>query len=127
MGLSEASWAISAALVTCLGRLGSRPDFLESPKEASGRPESLWRGGGRCARLDASRGGALRRLQKPYQTALAIRPRLNVPGAGCGSLFAAAVLELLLQVLLEALEVLLEVLPPLAIPTCKMFMASGST
>ena len=60
---SWASWTPWRAPGTCLGA-----------NKASGR------GGGARRPALPGRGGPLRRLQKPYQTALGILARLNVPG-----------------------------------------------
>ena len=57
-----------------LGRLGERQGRVWAPTEP--RKEGAVRAGGGARK----RGGALRRLQKPYQTALGILPRLDVPG-----------------------------------------------
>ena len=70
-------WPPRSVLEAILGIL----DALESARDVSWRRQSLGKRG-RCAQMDAAgEGGALRRLQKPCQTALGILARLNVPGA----------------------------------------------
>ena len=56
-----------------LGRLGERQGRVLAPTEP--RKEGAVHAG-----VCDSGGGSLRRLQKPYQTALGILARLNVPG-----------------------------------------------
>ena len=79
--------AIIGRLGRILGHLAGRPwwpswavlEALGTPREASW-PSREPRKRERCMGGDASRGGALRRLQKPCLTALGILARLNVPG-----------------------------------------------
>ena len=51
-----------------------------APGACLGADRAPGRGGGSCNWTRAGGGGSLRRLQKPYQTALGILARLNVPG-----------------------------------------------
>ena len=76
----EASWAILAALVASQVRLGSHLGHLGRLGERQGRVLAPTEPRGSCEGTRAGGGGPLRRLQKPYQTALGILARLNVPG-----------------------------------------------
>ena len=77
----EASWAILAAWVGFLGRHGSLGELQGGAMAAQGAPGV----GAMQAELCAPEGGGpLRRLQKPWQTALGILPRPNVPRHGGG-------------------------------------------
>ena len=89
MGLSwavlEASWAILAVLVACLGRFGSHLEHLGRLGERWGRvwasTEPREEGAVHATRRCPGGGGPFRRLQQePYHTALGILARLNVPG-----------------------------------------------
>ena len=71
---SRAFWAPWRAPGTCLGA-----------------DRASKRGGGACGEVRAGGGGPLRRLQKPYQTALGILARLNVPGGTVAGLVVMAV------------------------------------
>ena len=80
----EVSWAILAALVASQVRLGSHLGHLGRMGERQGRvwepTEPREEGAMHAAGCERERGGSLRRLQKPCQTALGILARLNVPG-----------------------------------------------
>ena len=64
-----------------LGRLGERHGRVWAPTEL--REEGAIHPIGR----DPGGGGPLERLQKPYQTALGILTRLNVPGGTVADLY----------------------------------------
>ena len=78
------SWAILAALVASQVRLGSHLGHLGRLGERQGRvlapTEPRKEGAIHQTGCDPGGGGPLERLQKPYQTALGILARLNVPG-----------------------------------------------
>ena len=80
----EASWPILAALVASQVRLGSHLGHLGRIGERQGRvwepTEPREEGAIHATGREPEVAGSLRRLQKPYQTALGILARLNVPG-----------------------------------------------
>eukprot|EP00959_Pyramimonas_sp_CCMP1952_P205870 4305337-Pyramimonas_sp.AAC.1 len=87
LGLSwtilEASWAILAALVASQVRMGSHLGHLGRHEERQGGVMAAQRASGEGAMHAigrVERGGGLRRLQKPCQTALGILARLDVSG-----------------------------------------------
>ena len=107
-GLLGASWAVLGHLEAILSRLGCilgrlggilghlggfgglpgpswKPSWASwtpwrAPGTCLGADRASGRSGGARGRVRSGGGGALRRLQKPYQTALGILARLNVPG-----------------------------------------------